>query len=40
LREAVAKAALEAEGDAACVATLTYVFEPEKRDLARRLTSE
>jgi CopG family nickel-responsive transcriptional regulator len=39
-REAVAKAALEAEGDTACVAALTYVYEHDKRDLARRLTSE
>lgn len=38
LREAMAK--VEAEGEAACVATLTYVYEHDKRDLARRLTGE
>lgn len=37
LREAVAK--VEAEGETACVAALTYVYEHDKRDLARRLTT-
>lgn len=39
LRETQAREAAAGEGDAPCVAALSYVYEHETRDLARRLTS-
>lgn len=39
LRETQAREAAAGDGDAPCVAALSYVYEHETRDLARRLTS-
>jgi CopG family nickel-responsive transcriptional regulator len=39
LRETQAREAAAGDGDTRCVAALSYVFEHETRDLARRLTS-
>ncbi len=39
VREVHAREAAEGDGDAPCVAALSYVYEHETRDLARRLTS-
>ena len=39
LRETQAREAAAGEGGARCVAALSYVYEHETRDLARRLTS-
>lgn len=39
LRDAQAREAADGGGDTRCVAALSYVFEHETRDLARRLTS-
>lgn len=38
LRDVVARARVEADPAARCVATLSYVFDHERRDLAHRLT--
>ena len=37
IREAIGRERSEHDGRAPCLATLTYVYEHEKRDLARRL---
>lgn len=39
VREASAREATAGSGEAPCIATLTYVYEHETRDLARRLTT-
>lgn len=39
VREAVAREKVNAEDDTQCLATLSYVYDHETRDLARRLTS-
>jgi CopG family nickel-responsive transcriptional regulator len=38
IREAIGRERSEHDERARCLATLTYVYEHEKRDLARRLT--
>ncbi|WP_439572076.1 nickel-responsive transcriptional regulator NikR [Phreatobacter sp.] len=39
VREAASRQDATGAGDAPCIATLTYVYEHETRDLARRLTT-
>ncbi|CAM5776325.1 Nickel-responsive regulator [Labrys miyagiensis] len=39
VREAVTRGQSAEDDDAQCLATLSYVYEHEKRDLARRLTA-
>ncbi len=38
VRESLGREAAAADGGGPCVATLTYVYDHERRDLARRLT--
>lgn len=38
VRESLGREAAAADGAGTCVATLTYVYDHERRDLARRLT--